>query len=100
MRRKLLVTASVLIMALNLIACGQTTKEESAKIPDTTVTEFVEGENCTSNPVSGIEVFYEAKLICDNEDIGLKDLFDKDGNLINIYLPDEAGDPRVFTFPD
>ena len=65
------------------------------------VAEFIEGENCTHAPVSEIEVGYELVLSLDGENSGLRVVFDKEGNMLNINT-ENAYDKfdYIFTFSE
>ena len=64
------------------------------------VADFKEGDECTLGPVSDIEVGYELTLSLDGENSGIIVLFDKDGNMLNLYTDDNTYDKfdYIFTF--
>lgn len=53
--------------------------------------EMLIGENCTADPVSGIEVYYQIPLTINGETFGVDAVFDKDGNILNIITDEDAG---------
>lgn len=53
--------------------------------------EMLIGENCTAEPVSGIEVYYQIPLTINGETFGVCAVFDKEGNILNIVTEEDAG---------
>jgi len=53
--------------------------------------ELVVGDECTSNPVSGIEVYYEIPLLINDENSGVIAVFDKDCNFLNFITNEDKG---------